>query len=262
MSTQNTQQVLMNAACRELLNERLDVNLGPAVDFGQLATSLAADRLDLPEMRSMVTSFELGGALAQLAPGPFAAAQAALSTPSTSSTMPMVVAAASSALADAVTAAGAVLAGATRDLTVEAYTGAAAELGYTFSTCRGTSVTGIELWRDDELLLLRVHDGGAVEADHAGLVDSACGDRQRELDAAVERHGITFTGRKQYNHGAQAGGSLITAAVARRDTSLARATVADAEQPPGRQAQGGRSFSGGQAEPSHLVRERRLGGTA
>jgi len=262
MSTQNTQQVKMNAACRELLNERLDVSLGPTVDLDQLATRLAADRLDLPEIRSMVTSFELGGALSQLAPEPFAAAQMALNTPATSSTMPTVVAAASSALANAVAVAGAVLASATRDLTVEAYTGAAAELGYTSSTCRGTSATGIELWRDNELLLLRVHDGGAVEADHAGLVDSTCGDRQRELDAAVERRGITFTGRKQYNHGALAGGSLITAAVARRDPILARATVADAEQPPGRQAQRGRSLSGGQAEPSHRVRERRLGGTA
>ncbi|HXT90811.1 MAG TPA: hypothetical protein VN714_16275 [Trebonia sp.] len=265
MSTRVNQNAQMNAACQELLSERLDLRVGQTLALGQASTTLASARTDLSTMRSLITSSELGGVLGRLAPAQFAGAQAALAMPVTTVTMPTVAAAAHSALAAAVSVADSVIAGATRDLTVEAFTGAAAELGYTYSTCRGAAVTGVELWRDNELLLLRVHDGGAVESDHAGLADASCGDRQRELEVAVARRGITFTGRKQYNHGAQAGGDLIATAVARRDPSLARATVADAEQArtSGGQAVGrGQRFVGGEAEPSHLTRERRRGGAA
>lgn len=260
MSTRVTQQAQMNAACRELLDERLDINLGRTLDLGQVSAELAAGQLDLAGIRSLLESAELGGVLGQLAPEPLAKAQAALSAQVTTASMPTVTASARGALAEAVTAAGSVIAGATRDLTAQAFTEAATELGYTYSTCRGAAVTGIELWRDNELLLLRVHDGGVVESDHMGLADASCGDRQRELEAEVERRGITFTGRKQYNHGSVAGGDLIVAAVARRDPSLARATVADVES--SATGRGGRLFSGTRDEPSHLTRERRRGGAA
>jgi hypothetical protein len=266
MSTQVSQQARMSAACHELLNERLDLNLSRTLDLGQISTTLASGRMDLSGMRSLAAGNQLGRVLGRLAPAQFAQAQAALAAPVTSVTMPTVAAAARSDLAAAIAAAGSVIAGATRDLTVEVFTGAAAELGYSASTCRGTTVTGIELWRDNELLLLRIHDGGAVESDHAGLADASCGDRQRELEAVVARRGITFTGRKQYNHGAPGGGDLIAAAVARHDSSLARATVADAEQT-GQQVRAGNQaasrrgiYTADEAEPSHVARELRREG--
>ena len=43
-----------------------------------------------------------------------------------------------------------------------AFAEAAVELGYTVLPERGAEVTGLELRRDNELLLLRVHDGGLV----------------------------------------------------------------------------------------------------
>jgi hypothetical protein len=261
MSTRVTQQAVMSAACHELLNERLDITLGQTIDLGQVRACLDSGRIDLSNLQSLARSPELSGVLGKLASAPFARAQASLGIPANALNLAAITSSARTALADAVSVAGAVIDRATRDLTAEAVTGAAAELGYTYSSYRGATATGVELWRGDELLLLRIHDGGVVESDHLGLTDSSCGDRQRELEAAVARRGVTFTGRKQYNHGSRVGGDLITAAVARKDPSLARATVADAEQ----RVSGPRSarmFSGEQVEPSHVVRERRRGGAA
>lgn len=254
MSTRTTQNAVMNAACRELLNERLGITLGQSVHLGQIRASLDSGRVGLSGLRSLVRSPELSGVLGKLAPASFARAQTSLGALSARS--------ARAALADAVGTAATAINAATRDLTAEAVTGAAAELGYACSSHRGATATGVELWRGDELLLLRIHDGGVVESDHLGLADASCGDRQRELDAAVGRRGVTFTSRKQYNHGSRSGGDLIMAAAARKDPSLARATVADAEQQRATGPRGTQMFRGGQNEPSHLARDRRRGGAA
>jgi hypothetical protein len=260
MSTRVNQTAQINAACRELLNERLDIRLGQTVDLGQLSTALEAGRVDLSGMRSMVGNVELGGVLGKLAPAPFARAQTALAMTENALNPSALTMSVRTDLADAVSQANAVVIGATRDLTVQAFTEAATELGYTFSSWRGADVTGLELWRNNELLLLRVHDGGLVESDHAGLADGSCGDRQRELEAAAARRGITFTGRKQYNHSSYEGGDLIATAATHRESGLAKATVDTHEQlvP----AKGGRLFAGASGEPSHRTRELRRGGAA
>lgn len=260
MSTRVTQTVRINAACRELLNERLNVSLGQTIDLGQVSAALDAGRIDLSGLQTLAGNPELGGVLGALAPAPFARASQALAMPGNAVNLSAQTMAARTELANAVSTANAAIAGATRDLTVEAFTDAATELGYTHSFWRGDDVTGLELWRDNELLLLRIRDGGVVESDHAGLADSSCGDRQLELEAAAARRGLTFSDRKQYNHGAQDGGDLIKAAASRRGASLAEASVADYEQH-GR-ARGGRLFGTAQAEPSHRTREMRRGGAA
>jgi hypothetical protein len=262
MSTRTTQNAVMNAACRELLNERLGIALGQSVHLGEIRASLDSGRVGLSGLRSLVRSPELSGVLGKLAPASFARAQASLGNPANTLNLSAATLSARAALADAVGTAAAVIDGATRDLTAEAITGAAAELGYTCSYHRGGTATGVELWRGDELLLLRIHDGGVVESDHLGLADASCGDRQRELEAAVGRRGVTFTGRKRYNHGSRSGGDLIMAAAARKDPSLARATVADAERQRAAGPRASQMFRSGQNEPSHLARERRRGGAA
>jgi len=123
---------------------------------------------------------------------------------------------------------GCVVATATRDVTAESFAKAGTDLGYTVSVCQGSEATGIELRHDHEVLLPRIRNGGEIEADHARLVNATCGDRQLELEQAVGRRGVTLTNRRQRYHDASHGGNLITAA-ARRDTSLARATVAEVE---------------------------------
>jgi len=230
MSTRVNQTAQINAACRELLNERLDIRLGQTVDLGQLSTALEAGRVDLSGMRSMVGNVELGGVLGKLAPAPFARAQTALAMTENALNPSALTMSVRTDLADAVSQANAVVIGATRDLTVQAFTEAATELGYTFSSWRGADVTGLELWRNNELLLLRVHDGGLVESDHA------------------------------YNHSSYEGGDLIATAATHRESGLAKATVDTHEQlvP----AKGGRLFAGASGEPSHRTRELRRGGAA
>jgi hypothetical protein len=259
MSTRMTASVRMSAACRDLVQQRLNIPLGSALDLGQVSTALAAGRVDLPALRGMVTGGEISGVLAALAPAPFARARDIVASSAPAANLSALVMSARTELASAVNVASSAIAGATRDITAEAFTEAAQELQYTVSVCRGATATGIELRRANELLLLRIHDGGTIESDHAGLTDSTCGDRQRELEEAAARRGIDLTGRKQLNHGSFNGGELIGAAASRRDPSLARATVADAEQP-GARARDHRLFSSAsEAETGQRARLRRGG---
>lgn len=232
MSTRISARAMMNAVGRELVDQRLNITLSSAVDLGQVQTALDSGRLDLPALQGMVTG-EISGVLSALAPGPFARAQDILAGPGRTAGNPSALTlSARTELASAVTTARSAIDGATRDVTADAFTEAGRELHYAVSLCRGTSTTGIEMRRGNEVMLLRIHDGGTVEADHAGLVDHTCSDRQRELEEAVARRGIVLTGRKQLNHGAYNGGDLIRTAAALGDPSLARATVVNAEQPP------------------------------
>jgi hypothetical protein len=263
MSTRVSANARINAACRELVNQRLHISLGQTFDLRQLGAILGVGPIELPELQSLARTPGLGSVLGTLAPASFARAQQALNLPSAAlpqagMDLGALTAAAATEFAAAVHTASSIVDSATRDLTVEAFTEAAAELGYTQSAWRGTTVTGLELRREHELLLLRIHDGGFIESDHAGLADFACGDRQLELEAQVARRGITFSDRKQYNHGAYKGGDLILSASGRRDPSLARATVADYEQR--LPAAGAKRYSGELGEQSHRTRELRRGG--
>jgi hypothetical protein len=251
----------MSAECRNLVKQQLNIPLGSALDLGQVGTALAAGRVDLPTLRAMVSGGEIGGVLATLAPVSFGRARDMLTGPTSAANLPALTMAARTELSSAVNAASSAIAGATRDITAKAFTEAGKELQYSVSVCRGLTTTGIELRRANELVLLRIRDGGAIESDHAGLADGTCGDRQRELEEAAKRHGIELTGRKQLNHGAFNGGELITAAAARRDPSLARATVTDADQPGGRTRDHRLFSSDSEAETSQSARLRRGGTT-
>lgn len=259
MSTRMTASVRISAACRDLVRQRLNIPLGAALDLGQVSAALDTGRVDLPALRGMVTGGEISGVLAALAPAPFARVRGLLTGSVPAANPSARVMSARTELASAVSVANATIAGATRDITAEAFTEAAKELQYSVSVCRGATATGIELRRANELMLLRIHDGGAIESDHAGLADATCGDRQRELEEAAARRGIDLTGRKQLNHGSFNGGELISAAAARHDPSLARATVTDAEQPGGRTRDHRLFSSASEAETSQRTRLKRGG---
>lgn len=260
MSTRVTQSVRISAACRELVNERLNVKLGQTIDLGHLSAALSTGRVDLAGLQTLIGNAELSGVLGTLAPAAFGRARTALAGVGHTMNLSTQIMSARTEMADAVSTASSAIAGATRDITVEAFAAAATELGYTHSAWRGEHATGLELWRDNELMLLRIRDDGTVESDHAGLADGSCGDRQLELEARVVPRGLEFSDRKQYNHGAYDGGDLIKAAVARGDSSLARAVVADYEQQV--PVVGSRLFGTAQAEPSHRTREMRRSGGA
>jgi hypothetical protein len=259
MSTRVTASARISAACRQLVNQRLDIALGSTVELDRASTALASGRVDLPTLQGLVAVGEMASVLAMLAPAPLARARDILAGSGAAAASPSaLIMSARAELASAVTMASSTIAGATRDVTAEAFAEAGTELQYAVSLCRGGTTTGVELRRAHEVLLLRIHDGGLVESDHAGLVDGTCGDRQRELEEAVARRGIELAGRKQLNHGTYQGGELISAAVSRGDESLARATVTDAEQPPPR-TRDHRLFSGEEAETSSRSRRRRGG---
>jgi hypothetical protein len=259
MSTRVSASARISAACRDLVNQRLNITLGSTVDLGQVQSALDSGRVDLPALQGMVAG-EIRGVLSALAPAPFARARDILAGPALGAGNPSaLMLSARTELASAVTAARSVIAGATRDVTADAFAEAGRELQYTVSLCRGTSATGIELRRANEVMLVRIHDGGTIESDHAGLVDNSCTDRQRELEEAVARRGIALTGRKQLNHGAYNGGDLIGAATTLGDPSLARATVTNAERTATRPRDHGIFATADETEASRRSRVRRGG---
>lgn len=258
MSTRVSASARISAACRDLVNRRLNITLGSTVDLGQVQSALDSGQVDLHALQGMVTG-EIEGILSALAPTPFARAQDILAGPALGGHPSALMLSARTELASAVTTARSAIAGATRDVTADAFAEAGRELQYTVSLCRGPSATGIELRGPHEVRLLRIHDGGAIESDHAGLVDNSCTDRQRELEEAVARRGIVLTGRKQLNHGAYNGGDLISAAASIGDPSLARATVTDAERPGTAPRDHGIFAPADETEASHRSRVRRGG---
>lgn len=264
MSTRVTASTRMSAACQQLLRERLDLTLDATIELGNLNMIMETEQVSLPSLREIITAEPVSMTLGTLVPDLFEHTRgllAAEESAAESAADPRALASlAQAGLADALAAAGAVIADTTRDITAEAFAEAGAELGYAVSVCRGDVATGIELRREHEIVLLRVEDGGSVESDHAGLADGTCGDRQRELEQAAARRGITLTHRDQEDHGTAAGGKLILAAAARRDPSLARATALDAQQPRASVPAPGRLASAGQDEERR--RARRAGGAA
>ena len=231
MSTRITASARMNAACQQLLRERLSLPAGAALEFGNLHAVLATGQADLSSLQELIWARPVSTALSTLTPGLFGQVNSLLNSTSLAGDLPVIASSVQQGITSALAEAEAAIATAVRDATAEAFAEAGAELGYTVSVCRGPEATGLEMRRDHEILLLRIADGGAVESDHAGLAGAACGDRQRDLEHAAARRGITLTGRQQEDHGSAQGGTLIRLAAARRDPSLARAAALAAVRP-------------------------------
>jgi hypothetical protein len=261
MSTRVSATVKMTAACQDLVRHRLQLPPTATAQLESLKAMMATGRAELPALRQMVGRETVRSTLGALAPAAFQQACTMLTTAKVPGISQAAFAASvQSQLSDAVSAAETSIANATRALTADAFAQAGADLGYTVSVCAGNSTTGMELRRNHELILLRIHNGGAVESDQAGLKDATCGDRQRELEEGAARLGITFADRCQRNHGLAVGGDLITTAARQHDTSLARATVRDAE-PASAPERGPRLFDpGAVTEPGKRARTTRRGG--
>lgn len=235
MSTQVTGNVRMSAICMDMLRERLNLPLDPDVLLSHFSMLTTAERIELPALTELLSAQVPTGALEVLAPDAFTRARGLLvGTDPGLTTQRALADSVHEALAEAIDTAGAVIAAEIRNVTADVFAAAGADLGYVVSVCAGATVTGLELRRDHELIVLRVHDGGLIESDHAGLADSLCADRQLALEHAATRRGMSLIDRRVSQHGAVTGGSLISAAVATKDPSLARAVVAMKERPPAR----------------------------
>lgn len=232
MSTRVLTNTRLAVACQELARQQLRLPTAATLDLSGLRAALSAvQRIDLPAIGQLVSSAPVRMTLGALAPTAFGTVSQLLTSQRLGVDQATAAASAREALSSALSTASAAIGGATRDITAEAFTAAGRELGYTISVCRGDVATGVELRRDHELVLMRVDEDGAVESDHAGLVGSACGDRQRELEEAAARHGVVITHRDEEHHSSARGGELIRAAARRHDPSLARAVALGARPP-------------------------------
>lgn len=242
MSTRVTAAARLSTACRQQLREQLGLSLDPTVELGRLSSIIESGHLSLPVLQEMISAPEVNSVLGALAPAEFGGVCALLANAGNPD--PQALAAyLQDGLAGAVAAADVTVVATARDITASAFAESGLELGYTVSACRADAATGLELRREHEVVLLRIHDGGEVEFDHAGLFDAVCGERQLKLELGAERRGITLTQRNQHYHGAPSGGELIVAAGASGDPSLARATALAAGQP-APQASDGRKVIG------------------
>jgi hypothetical protein len=261
MSTRVSATARMMAACQELLTQRLNIPIAAPVELADFSAITSMERVGLSQLHQMLGNDLLTAALGTLAPEPFGRARDLLASADPAGGDEWAAAASvQSELGRAVSEAQAKITHTTREITTGVFAEAGADLGYTASVYPGETASGVELRRAHEVILLRIHDGGAVESDHAGLADATCGDRQRELEEAVAQRGVTLAGRRQWNHGAAVGGDLIVSAGRRKDPSLARAVVLETERAP---AQGARLFaSPGTGPAARRTRSSRSGGAA
>jgi hypothetical protein len=258
MSSRVNQQAQVSAACMEMLSQELCIPLDTTIGLAQLSTQLNGD-VTIGELRGFLAEPTVNTALMELAPGALGEVRDLLSL--NGSTAAPITPEVKIALTDAIDIASATIAGAARDITADAFIYAAQDLGYSYSEHRGHTVTGIELRRQHELILILVHDDGTVQSDHAGLTDATCGSRQRELYDGVRRRGITLTDQRESFHGQATGGDLIRSAAVRQGETLAQAAVLDAEGLP-RLVVKRRVFEHGRAQTGRRSRVQRRGGAA
>ena len=234
MSTYTTNTSVMEGACRDMLRTRLRLDVVDTETLSAVLDSVHLLPLGTPDADLAIDS-GLRLTLATLAPTDYSLAVSALRTqPADANGFEAV----SSCLSAAVREASAAIDLATRDLVSDVVAQSADELGYAVQRCRGNTVTSIEMRLPDEVMLVRVHPGGLVYTDHAGLSDHTCGDRQRRLEATMRSHGLTLANTRSVPHLSRAGGELIGNAARCDPTSLARGSVRDAERPVGGRSRG------------------------
>lgn len=261
MSTRVTASARLSAACRQQLREQLGLSLDPTAELGRISSIITeSGQLSLPDLQEVISAPEIGSLLGALAPAEFSTVSTLLA--SAGGQDPQALAASLQAgLTGAVAVADATVTATARDITATAFAESGLELGYTVSVCQAEEATGVELRRAHEVVLVRVHDGGEVEFDHAGLYDASCGERQLALEQGAERRGVRLTQRNQHYHGAAGGGELIAAAGASGDPSLARATAVAAGRP-ARQAPAARKITRTAAGEHRRSRPKQPGGAA
>jgi hypothetical protein len=255
MSTRVSTNTSLRAACAAVAHEKLNLAAAATLDLSGLTAAVTTTgRIGLTELNQMISAEPVRITLSGLAPAAFEGVRQILANPHAGAGREAAAASAQASLALAVTQASAKIGTVTRDITANAFAETGAELGYKVNVCRGDVATGIEMRRGHEIVLMRVDDSGRVESDHAGLNDSSCGDRQRELEAGAARKGVIVTDRDEQHHGSASGGMLIRTAAARQDPSLARAVALGAQPvPPGPR----RALS---EEPERRRTARRAGG--
>jgi hypothetical protein len=270
VSSQTSARTQLQGQCAALLRQELSIPISTSAVLTDCRTALAARAVSLAGVHAALDNVptEVRATLNTLAPSEttlidscLARADAAAVTGNID-TSTLLAADARRHLDAALARAATRIDVAVRGITTRAAIESAAELGYTAQVCEGAVATGLDLRRGHEILLLAVHDGGLVEADHAGLADATCDDRQRALEKALARRGVQLIGTRRVAHRSERGGTLIAGAARRNDASLARAAAAEAAERAERAGQPGpaRLFASAAADEGVRRRARITGG--
>jgi hypothetical protein len=96
-----------------------------------------------------------------------------------------------------------------RSVTSAVAFGSLRRLGFTVKQASGTHTTGLWALRGHEVVAVVVHDGGAVEMDHAGFAGNACEAVSAAFAREMQRDGITLNLARVEFHGDAGGGTLV-----------------------------------------------------
>lgn len=126
------------------------------------------------------------------------------------------------------------LAGARRDVTIDAVTSFAKDPAADFDkvrVARGSSVTAVELRKGESRLMVRVHDDGRVEREYSGLVENTCVDVDKAFVAHLVCAGILLESEERDVHGGRRDGArLVKPAEAEDPENPARGSVRRAQR--------------------------------
>ena len=189
MSTQGITTARLKATCRHGLSERLGLSVDPASELNRLNSIIRSRQLTLPDLRQLISTPSASSVLSMLTPAEYSRLRTHMEGGSRSAletTAPDLQA----ELAETVATAISVVTAAIRYITANTFAKSGIELGYTATTHHAQTTTCVELCRGPELMLVSVYDGGDVEFIHGKFTDHACGEHQRQLERAAERHGV------------------------------------------------------------------------
>jgi hypothetical protein len=184
----------LTATCRHELCEQLRLSVDPTNELSRLNSIVGSRQLTLPDLQQLISTPSARSVLSTLASVEFSHVRAHMEGGSRSA-LETTAADLLAELAETIAVATTVVMAATRDITANTIAKSGLELGYTVATHRAENATRVELRREHETVLVRVHDGGNLEFDHAGLTSATCGERQLQLERAAKCHGVLITER-------------------------------------------------------------------
>jgi hypothetical protein len=184
----------LTATCRRELCEQLRLGVDPASELSRLNTVIGSRQLTLPDLRRLISTSSAISVLSTLVPAEFSLLRAHVEGGSRSA-LETTAADLQAELAETLAVAAGVVSAATRAITAYAIAESGLKLGYGATTHHAEAATCVELHRRQEIVLIRVHDGGNVEFDHGGLTGGTCRENQLQLEQAVKRYGVFIAQR-------------------------------------------------------------------
>ena len=189
----------LNATCRRELCQQFGLSMDPASELRRLNPIIGSGQLTLPDLRQLIGAQSVNSVLSALAPAEFSRVRAHVEGGSRSA-LETTAADLQAELAETLMVATTVVTAATREMTAKAIAESGLKLGYTVTTHHAESATCVELCREHETVLVRVHDGGNLEFDHTGPTGCTYGEHQLQLERAAKRYGV-FIAQRLSGHG-------------------------------------------------------------